>query len=217
MGRIYSPSELADEMLELEALGAHNINLVTATHYAPSTAEAVDIARKRGMSLPIVYNCSGYESHETLKLLDGVIDIYMPDFKYFSDRLSELYSNAPNYPGICKDAIETMYSQTGKPVFDENGYMTKGTLVRHLVLPGSDADSRKIVSFLHKTYGSDGIALSLMSQYTPVRELPYPELNEKLPKSAYLRVVAHAQDLGFDHLYTQDGDSADESFIPEFK
>lgn len=217
IGKVYSAEELADKLLRLEESGVHNINLVTATHYAPSVVRAVELARGLGLTLPIVYNCSGYEAPETLDMLNGIIDIYMPDLKYLSSRLSELYSKAPDYPEVCKTAVRIMQSQTGRPVFDENGFMTRGTLVRHLVLPGSDLDSRRIVSYLHETYGSDGIALSLMSQYTPVRELPFPELNEKLPKSAYLRVVGHAQALGFKYLYTQDGESADESFIPEFK
>lgn len=217
LGKTFTPSELADEFLKLQENGVHNVNLVTATHFAPSVAKAIEIAKIRGLSIPIVYNCSGYEAPETLKMLDGLIDTYMPDFKYFSSRLAELYSKAKNYPEICKSAIKIMQAQTGSPLFDENGFMLKGTLVRHLILPGSDADSRKIVSYLHEHYGTDGVALSLMSQYTPKPELPFPELTEKLPKSAYLRVISHAQSLGFKYLYTQDGASASESFIPEFK
>ena len=217
LGKAYTPSELADEFLKLQENGVHNVNLVTATHFAPSVINAIEIAKSRGLSIPIVYNCSGYEAPKTLKMLDGLIDIYMPDFKYFSPRLSELYSKAADYPEVCKRAIDVMKTQTGYPLFDENGFMLKGTLVRHLILPGSDADSRKIVSYLHESYGNDGIALSLMSQYTPMPDLSFPELTEKLPKSAYLRVVSHAQSLGFKYLYTQDGDSASESFIPEFK
>ncbi len=217
LGKIYTPSELADEFLNLQDMGVHNMNLVTATHFAPSAIKSIEIAKNKGLKIPTVYNCSGYEAPEALKMLDGLIDIYMPDFKYFSSRLSELYSKASDYPEVCKRAIKLMQSQTGAPSFDENGFMLKGTLVRHLILPGSDLDSRKIVSYLHEGYGNNGIALSLMSQYTPMSELPFPELTEKLPKSAYLRVVAHAQSLGFKHLYTQAGDSASESFIPEFK
>ena len=217
IGKVYTPQDLASELLRLESLGVHNINLVTATHYVPSAVKAIEIAKGYGMKIPVVYNCSGYEAVATLKMLDGTVDIYMPDFKYFSSRLAELYSKAPDYPYICKDAISVMQGQTGSPVFDENGFMIKGTLVRHLILPGSDADSRKIVAYLHESFGKDGVALSLMSQYTPMRELPFPELTERLPKNAYLRVVSHAQSLGFKYLYTQDGDSASECFIPEFK
>lgn len=217
LGKLFTPSELADEFLKLQEIGVHNVNLVTATHFAPSVAKSIEIAKSRGLSIPTVYNCSGYETSETLKMLDGLIDIYMPDFKYFSQRLSELYSKASDYPEVCKSAIKIMQAQTGSPLFDKNGFMLKGTLIRHLILPGSDADSRKIVSYLHESYGSDGVALSLMNQYTPMPDLPFPELTEKLPTSAYLRVVSHAQSLGFKYLYTQDGDSASESFIPEFK
>lgn len=217
IGRVYTPDGLANEFLRLQDLGVHNINLVTATHFAPSVAKAIEIAKSKGLYIPTVYNCSGYESTDTLRRLNGLIDVYMPDFKYFSNRSAELYSKAGDYPEICKEAVSVMQRQTGEPVFDENGFMLKGTLVRHLILPGSDAESRKIISYLHESYGSDGIALSLMSQYTPMSALPYPELTEKLPKSAYLRVVSHAQELGFKYLYTQDGESASESFIPEFK
>ena len=217
LGKIYTESELADEFLKLEALGVHNINLVTASHFAPSVAKAISIARAHGLTVPTVYNCSGYEKVETLKMLDGLIDIYMPDFKFFSSLLSSHYAKAPNYKDVCEKAIREMQRQTGKPVFDEKGFMTKGTIVRHLVLPGSDSDSRKIVLLLHEAFDSDGIALSVMSQYTPSDDLTFHELTEKLSPAAYLRVVEHAQRLGFKYLYTQSGESADESFIPEFR
>jgi putative pyruvate formate lyase activating enzyme len=209
--------ELSDKFLYLEQLGVHNINLVTASHFAPSVAKAISIAKSKGLTLPTVYNCSGYEKTETLKILDGLIDIYMPDFKFYSSILSSQYANCGNYREITEDAVKEMNRQTGSPVFDIKGFMKKGTLVRHLVLPGSDADSRKIISLLHNDYGNDGIALSVMSQYTPSDDIPFPELTEKLSNAAYLRVVEHAQKLGFNYLYTQSGESADESFIPEFR
>ncbi len=215
-GKILTYSELADEFLRLEALGVHNINLVTAAHFAPTVIKAVERARLLGLKLPIVYNSSGYESEKTLELLNGYINVYMPDFKYFSERLALLYSNAPGYRDICLNAIKIMYQQCGKPRFDEKGFMLSGVIVRHLVMPGSDADSRKVISLLHENFGEDGVALSVMNQYTPMPNMPYPELTERLPKSAYLRVVSHAEGLGFKYLYTQDGESASESFIPEF-
>lgn len=217
LGIILDANHLANEFIKLEQLGVHNINLVTASHFAPTVAEAIAISRKLGLNVPTVYNCSGYEKLETLKLLDGLIDIYMPDFKYFSASLSEQYSNCKNYREVALEAISEMHRQTGNPIFDKNGFMLKGTLVRHLVLPGSDMDSRKIISLIHSTFKNNGVALSVMSQYTPPKNVPFPELTEKLSPSAYLRVVEHAQKLGFDYLYTQSGESADESFIPEFR
>lgn len=217
LGTEYSPDSLAREFLKLQKCGVHNINLVTATHFAPSVAESLRIAKEYGLTVPVVYNCGGYESVSTLKSLEGLIDIYMPDFKFFSEHLSEQYASVKDYKDVCENAIGEMQRQTGAPVFDEKGFMLSGTLVRHLVLPGSDMDSKKIISYLHRRFGSDGIALSLMSQYTPQDGVEFEELREKLSFSAYLRVVRHAQKLGFDILYTQNGESADESFIPDFK
>ncbi|MBQ9692835.1 MAG: radical SAM protein [Clostridia bacterium] len=217
IGRAYSPRELARELLILQEAGVHNINLVTATHFIPSVIKTLDIARETGLTLPVVYNCSGYESVSSLKMLDGYVDVYLPDFKYFSDRSAEMYSSVSNYREICLAAIREMRSQTGSPLFSDDGFMLKGTVIRHLILPGNDLESRKIVSLLHDKFGSDGVGLSLMSQYTPVCETPYPELNDTLPRAAYIRVVEHAQKLGFKLLYTQDGKSASESFIPEFQ
>lgn len=217
LGSVYDESSLANELLRLQEIGVHNINFVTASHFAPSVIKVIDVARRQGLTIPTVYNCSGYEKLDTLKLLEGYIDIYMPDFKFFSSTLSRDYARCENYREVTFEAIKEMQRQTGKPIFDENGFMKSGTLVRHLVLPGSDADSRKIIELLHSEFGKDGIALSIMSQYTPTDDLPFVELTEKLPKAAYLRVVEYAQSLGFTYLYTQDGDSADESFIPEFR
>lgn len=217
LGTVYDEHSLAVEMLCLQELGVHNINLVTASHFAPTVIKAIEIARYQGLCIPTVYNCSGYESLDTLKALDGYIDIYMPDFKFFSSRLSSEYAKCSNYRDITTKAIREMYRQTGKPVFDGNGFLKKGVIVRQLVLPGSDLDARKITSALYAEYGNDGIILSLMNQYTPKSTLPFSELTEKLPLAAYLRTVENAQRLGFKYLYTQSGESADESFIPEFR
>lgn len=216
IGRSYTPSELADEFLRLETNGVHNINLVTAGHFAPSIAETLETARSRGLIIPIVYNTSSYEKVSTLKLLDGLIDIYLPDIKYFSKKLASDYSRAADYPNIARAAVAEMYRQTGKPRFDKKGFMLSGTVIRHLVLPGSDGDSAKVIEWIYQTFGSDGIGLSLMNQYTPVAETPFPELSEKLPKAAYLRVIEKAQRLGFKYLFTQADGTASESFIPEF-
>ncbi len=217
LGREYTPLQLTDELLKLQSLGVHNINFVTPTHFSPSIIESVRLAKARGLKIPIAYNCSGYESASAIRSLNGTVDIFLPDFKYFSKLLAKQYSNAPDYFSVCCDAICEMYKITGKPIFDQNGFLLKGTLVRHLILPGSDSDSRKIVSYLNEKYGYDGIILSLMSQYTPTKKTGFPELSEKLSRSAYLRVVEHAQSLDFKYLYTQLEDSASESFIPEFK
>ncbi len=216
-GEVLTAEKLADEFLRLQSLGVHNINLVTAAHFVPEIVKSIETARKCGLKLPIVYNSSGYESEKTLAMLNGYIDIYMPDFKYFSERISSLYSGASNYPVVCRKAINTMWRQCGEPRFDEKGFMLSGVIVRHLVLPGSDADSRKILSLLHEDFGETGIVLSLMSQYTPMPDMPYPELTERLPRRAYLRVLERAEELKFKYLYTQSGEAAHESFIPEFK
>ena len=217
VGRILTANELSDEFLRLQSLGVHNINLVTAAHFTPGIIKAIDIARGRGLNLPIVYNSSGYESEKTIDMLRGYIDIYMPDFKYSSEMLSLQYSGAKDYPRVCRNAVKRMYEQVGDPRLDENGFMLSGVIVRHLVLPGSDADSRRILSMLYEDFGSSGIVLSLMNQYTPMPDVPYPELAERLPESAYLRVVEKAEKLGFKYLYTQSGEAASESFIPEFR
>ena len=216
LGREYSPSLLADEFLHLEQLGVHNINLVTAAHFLPSAAETIALARLRGLSIPLVYNSSGYEKAEALRMLDGLIDIYLPDIKYFSPKYSSDYSFAPDYPDVVRAAVLEMYRQSGKPRFDDSGFMIAGTAIRHLILPGCDGDSVKIVDWVHDTFGSDGVCLSLMNQYTPVVETDYPELSERLPKKAYIRVIEKAQALGFDHLFTQEDGTASESFIPDF-
>ena len=216
LGKEYSASALADEFLRLEESGVHNINLVTSAHFLPSVANTVSIARARGLRIPIVYNSSGYEKAESVAMLDGLIDIYLPDIKYFSSKYAKDYSFAPDYPEVAREAVTEMYRQTGKPRFDENGFMLSGTAVRHLILPGCDGDSAKIVEWIGEKFGTDGVCLSLMNQYTPVVETEFPELSEILPKKAYLRVIERAQEIGFKYLFTQEDGTASESFIPDF-
>ena len=201
-GEIFTTDELAEKLLILQSEGVHNINLVTSSHFLPDVITTLSKAKANGLKIPVIYNCGGYESIDAISALDGLVDIYMPDMKYFSPRLSELYSHVTNYPEVSKKAISAMQAQTGKPVFDDSGFMLSGTLVRHLILPGSDLDSRNIIAYLHTVFGSDGIALSLMSQYTPMPDIKFPELTETLPHMAYLRVIEHAES---------------ESFIPNFK
>ncbi|MDP4134256.1 MAG: radical SAM protein, partial [Bacillota bacterium] len=151
-GKAVSIERLAEIFCELQEKKAHNINLVTPTHYVPEIIEAVNISRQKGLNIPIVYNSGGYENTDTIKLLDGIIDVYMPDFKYMSSSLSEKYSNASNYSEIVKEAIEAMVSQVGDLEFDEDGMMKKGVLIRHMLLPGCLDDSKEVMKYLYDTY-----------------------------------------------------------------
>ncbi len=216
-GKYIDSSRLAEIFLELQTAGAHNINLVTPTHFVPHIIEALDKAKAEGLALPILYNCSGYESTETLRMLRGYIDIYLPDFKYFSDDIAAKYSLCRNYREKAQDALSEMVSQTGSPVFDENGIMKRGTVVRHLVLPGNVKDSMDVIEYLYKTYGNK-IYISIMSQYTPMDGIKeqFPELARKLTKYEYDKVVNFAADLGVTQGFTQYGSAAAESFIPKF-
>ena len=183
----------------------------------PHIIEALDIAKSNGLTLPILYNCGGYESVQTLKLLRGYIDIYLPDFKYLSADIAAKYSLCCDYSEKAKEALAEMVAQTGEPRFDENGIMRKGTVVRHLVLPGCTADSKDVIKYLHQTYGDD-IYISIMSQYTPMDGIKerFPELARKLTKYEYDKVVNFAADIGVTKGFTQYGSAAAESFIPSF-
>ena len=211
-----SIDELADSFLSLQKQDANNINLVTPTHFVPQIIEALDIAKARGLTLPVLYNTSGYENVETIKMLDGYIDIYMPDLKYYNNAYAVKYSNAPNYFEIASAAIKEMVRQTGKPVFDDKGIMLKGTLVRHLMLPGLMLDSKRIMDYLYNTYGND-IYISLMCQYTPLSHVErYPELNRKIDMDKYNALVAYCARRGMEQVFIQSEESASESFIPPF-
>lgn len=208
--------QLADTFLDLQNQGALNINLVTPTHYAIHIIQALTDAKSRGLNIPIVYNTSGYESIETLKMLDGLIDIYMPDMKYFSSKYAIKYSAAPNYFDIASNAIEEMFRQTGAAIF-ENGIMKQGVLVRHLMLPGLLFDTKKIMDYLYKTYGNN-IYISLMSQYTPLKHVKkYPELNKRLNPKHYNSMINYCVELGIENAFIQEGDASLESFIPPFE
>ena len=211
-----SKDELAEKFLDLQNAGANNINLVTPTHYIPQIIEALCIAKERGLSLPIVYNCGGYESVDALELLHGYIDIYMPDMKYYKDKYAVGFSSAPNYFEISKKAIAEMFSQVGKPQFDEKGIMRKGVIVRHMMLPGLMFDTKKIIDYLYETYGDD-IYISLMSQYTPMPNVERIEkLNRRIPPEYYETMVSYCAEKGIRNAFVQDGSSAEESFIPDF-
>ena len=211
-------TELRDIFLKLQAMGAHNINLVTPTHFVPSIAEALEQAKAAGLTLPIVYNTSSYETVGTLTRMDGLVDIYLPDLKYYAPSLAEQYSSAPDYFPTASAAIAEMYRQVGDPVFQANGMLQSGVLVRHLLLPGQVRDSKRVVRYLWKTY-RDHIFLSLMCQYTPLPHVAasYPELARRVTQEEYDELVDYAVDLGITQAYTQEMESASESFIPDFE
>lgn len=207
---------LSEIFIELQDKGAHNINLVTPSHYVPHLVEAIPMAREKGLIIPIVYNCSSYEKVETLKQLEGFIDIYLPDLKYYSSVISKRYSRCSDYFTISTKAIEEMVRQVGEPTFDEDGIMKKGTIIRHLALPGYINDSKEIVKYIYETYG-DSVYISIMNQFTPIDKLiRYPEINKTLDERQYDDLVDFAIELGVENGFIQEGETAKESFIPEF-
>ena len=215
-GKEISVERLVEIFLELQSQNANNINLVTATHYVPQVVEALKMAKAGGLVIPVVYNCGGYECVETLKMLEGLVDIYLPDFKYLDSERAKRYSHAENYPEVTKHALAEMVRQQPKAKFDERGMMKKGVIVRHLMLPGGIKDSKAVVKYLYETYGND-IYLSLMNQYTPLQQVEkYPEINRKLKKFEYDRLVDYAISLGVENGFIQEGETAKESFIPAF-
>ena len=187
-------------------------------HFLPQVREALILAKEQGLTIPVVYNSSGYEKAEMLRYLEGLVDIYLPDLKYLEADLAGKYSHAKDYPEVAMKALEEMVRQVGMPEFDERGMMKKGVIVRHLLLPGCLADGKRVVKYLHETY-ENRIYMSLMSQYTPLESLDavkYPELNRKVPEYAYEKLVDYAISLGTMQAFIQEGDTAKESFIPPF-
>ena len=206
---------LANIMLELQSLSAANINLVTPTHYIPLIKESIIIAKNKGLTIPIVYNTSGYEKEETLKLLEGLIDIYLPDFKYYNNELGK-YSSVKDYFSVADSALKEMYRQVGKPRYNKEGLLQKGVIVRHLVLPNNYEDSRNIITYLYKNY-KNNIIYSIMNQYTITRKLKYPELNQKVDNNEYNKLIDYAYEIGVRNCFIQEEESQSESFIPKFK
>jgi len=207
---------LSDIFIELQEKGANNINLVTPTHYTPEIIKAVSIAKEKGLELPIVYNCSGYEKVDTLRQLDGIVDVYLTDFKYMDHHLAKRYSRAENYPEIVKKALEEMVRQCAETEFDYRGMMRKGVIVRHLLLPGQVQNGKDVVKYVYETYG-DRVFLSLMNQYTPLPHVKtYPEINKKITEEEYEELVEYAIEIGVENGFIQEGDTAEESFIPSF-
>ncbi len=211
-----SIERLTEIFLELQKKGAHNINLVTPTHYVPQIVEALRMAKKKGLSVPIVYNTGSYEKVETLRLLEGLIDIWLPDCKYYDKELAARYSNAPDYFDVANAAIAEMVRQAGKLIF-EDGLMKRGVIVRHMILPGQTRDSRRIIEKLHKQYG-DRIYISIMNQYTPLAQMEsFPEINRRITKREYDKVVDYAISINVENAFIQEGETAKESFIPDFE
>lgn len=214
-GKVTDIRGLADTFLSLQEQGAHNIDLVTPTHYAAHIAKAIPLARAHGLTIPIVYNCGGYESVETLRMLDGMIDIYLPDLKYFSPYYAERYSAAPDYFDVAVDAITEMVRQTDIPVMDADGILQSGTIIRHLMLPGLAGDTAQILRAI-ATHWGDSVLVSLMRQFTPCTDLSsYPELTRRLTDDEYDNACFLMEALGLEG-WTQDAASISESFIPHF-
>ncbi len=212
-GRAISAERLAEIMLSLKAQGAHNINLVTPTHFAKGIRDAILIAKGAGLDIPIAYNTSSYDSIETLKAFDGLIDVYIPDFKYYTPKTAKMLSGAFDYPEVAKRAIDEMVRQRPEPKF-EDGIMTAGVIARILLLPSHVAEAKLTLKYLYETYG-DSIYISLMNQYTPMPDM-IPPLNRRVTRSEYLDLLDYADRLGVKNGFTQDFGTATEAFIPEF-
>lgn len=218
-GKAISVSELAETFLSLQEKGAANINLVTPDHYITEIAKAVLLAKEGGLQIPVVYNGSGYEKPEVIAGLSGIADIFLTDFKYMEEELAGRLSKAPDYPEVAKKALDAMVKLAGEPLFDEKGMMQRGVIVRHLLLPGHKRNAKAVIRYVYETYG-DQVYFSLMNQYTPFERLresgESPELLRKVTKREYENVVEYALSLGIKNAFIQEGDTAKESFIPDF-
>lgn len=216
IGKTITIDRLAEIFVELQGKNANNINLVTPDHYVPQIIEAIEIARNNGLRIPILYNCSGYEKVEILRLLQNYVDIYLPDMKYMNPLIAERYSDCADYFAYASKAIREMVGQTGEPEFDERGLMKKGVVVRHLTLPGYLEDSKDIIKYLYETFG-DKIYISIMNQFTPpVKNNEFSEINRKVTEVEYEELVEYAINLGIENGFIQEGETASESFIPQF-
>lgn len=208
--------ELSDLFLRLEKTGACNINLVSPTPYLETIIPAIIKAKSSGLNLPIVFNSGGYESAQTIKKLDGLVDIYLPDFKFFSPELSARFAKAPDYADRASEVLNEMYKQTDRFQF-KGDHLMKGIIVRHLVLPNFSADSVRILTRLANTFPKKDIILSIMRQYTPMFQADeFPELNRTITSLEYDRVVRTAKTLGFENIYTQSKESVGTKFVPDF-
>lgn len=215
-GKVISKERLSDIFMELADKGANNINLVTPGQYIPDIVWAVNDAKSRGMKLPIIYNTSGYENVTELKLLEGIVDVYLPDFKYMDSTLSAMYSRAKDYPSVAKQALSEMVRQQPDVVIDDaTGLIQKGVIVRQLLLPGHVNDTKNVLKYLYDTY-HDHVYISMMSQFTPIALKDYPEINRTVTRREYERLVDYALEIGITNAFIQEGDVAKDSFIPAF-
>lgn len=215
-GKVISKERLSDIFMELAGKGANNINLVTPGQYIPDIVWAVNDAKSRGMKLPIIYNTSGYENVTELKLLEGIVDVYLPDFKYMDSTLSARYSRAKDYPSVAKQVLSEMVRQQPDVVIDDaTGLIQKGVIVRQLLLPGHVNDAKAVLKYLYDTY-HDHVYISMMSQFTPIALKDYPEINRTVTRREYERLVDYALEIGITNAFIQEGDVAKDSFIPAF-
>ena len=214
-GKTISTERLAEIFLELQEKGANNINLVTPSHYYAQIKESLLLVKEK-LHIPVIANTSSYDSVEVLREMEGLIDIYLADYKYADSVLAAKYSHAADYPQVAAEALKEMFRQVGEPEFDERGIMKKGMIVRHLLLPGCGADSKAVLKFLYETFG-DSIFISIMNQYTPLSHVEkYPELNRRITEEEYEEIVDYAIELGIENGFVQEGETAEESFIPSF-
>ena len=215
-GKKIDVNRLAQIFLELQDKRANNINLVTPTHYIPQIIAALKQAKQMGLHIPVVYNSSAYENTADLRRLEGLIDIYLPDFKYVSSEAALKYSNAADYFQCADAALGEMYRQVGAPQFDARGMMTRGMIVRHLMLPSLAEDSKRVIQYLYSTY-RDNIYISIMNQYTPLSQVQHiPELNRRITQQEYDALIDYALELGVVNGFIQEEGTAEESFIPAF-
>lgn len=215
-GKEIDIERLSEIFLELQEKGALNINLVTPTHYVAQIIDALHIAKDKGLKIPIIYNSSGYEKVDTIKMLKGYIDVYLPDLKYFDTKYSTKYSKAPNYFDYAKEAIKEMVNQVGEPKFNEDGIIEKGVIIRHLMLPGLLFDSKKIIDYVYNTFGNK-VYISIMNQYTPLDNVKgYPEINKHLNPKHYKALIDYALSIGVENGFIQEEGTDKESFIPLF-
>jgi len=216
IGKDISIERLSEIFLNLQHKGADNINLVTPTSYVPQIIEALKTSKKEGLTIPIVYNTNSYENTDTIKSLRGLIDIYLPDIKYYSDKYAVKYSNAPNYFNTAKSAVIEMFNQVGDIELDPDGKMKKGVIIRHLMLPGLLFDSKKILDFVYSTF-KNRVYLSLMNQYTPYyKSSDYKEIDRKLSRKSYDALIDYALSIGIEKGFIQEDETQSESFIPDF-
>lgn len=217
MGQDVSIEFLANSMLEEQNKGAHNINLVTPVMYVYHIIEAIKIAKAKGLNIPIIYNSNGYENIETLKLLEGYIDVYLPDFKYANNELGKKYSNINNYFEITSKAIKEMYRQVGPPKLDENGLIKRGLIIRHLILPNEIENSKKVLKWIIDNIGKK-VYVSIMAQYFPTYKAKnISELNRKINKDEYKKIEEYIYKIGIENGYMQDLGEHEEEYVPDFK